>query len=69
MRKPCFRNRLDITVFFNEDAVRAIHHDFADIGIENEVLDRAEKRKNQFEAIHHNSPWASCRKYDLLMLL
>ena len=41
MRKPCFRNRLDITVFFNEDAVRAIHHDFADIGIENEVLDRA----------------------------
>jgi len=62
-------HRLDESRLFNEDVVRAVDHDLADRVIENQVFDRFEKREDGFKSVHHSSPSASWRKYDLLMSL
>ena len=45
-------NWLDESGLLYEDAVRAVDHDLADRGIEDEVLDRLKKRQDGFKSVH-----------------
>jgi len=56
---------LEVATLFDEDAVRSVHHYFADGVVEDEVLDGFQKWENNFESIHQSVPSASCSKYDL----
>ena len=42
--------RLKISAALDEHVLRAVHHDLADVWIEDQVLDRAQKRQDQLEA-------------------
>src|SRR6266446_4994724 len=46
------RNGLNVSGLFNEDPLGAVHHDFADIRVQDEMLDRTKKRENQLESVH-----------------
>src|SRR6266576_6896204 len=51
-------NRLDESGPF-KDAVRTVDHDLADRVIEDQMLDRLEKRQDGFKSVHYSSPSAS----------
>ncbi len=55
------RHGLDQAAALDKNLIGAVHHDFGNRGIHDEVLDGPEKRKNQIEA-HHISPCESCSK-------
>src|SRR5260370_23913527 len=58
------RHVLKEALVFDEHAVGTIHHHLADRIIENEVLDRLEKRQGPLETVRHRAPSASCLKKD-----
>src|SRR5216683_7406695 len=51
--------RLHVPRLFDEDPLRSVDHDFADVRVQNQVLDRTKKRENQLESIHQSCPSAS----------
>jgi hypothetical protein len=60
--EPHLRNRQKVSGLFDENMVGSIDHDFADVGVEDEMLDWSEERQDELEPIHQRRPSASCWK-------
>ena len=55
-------DRFEVSPLLDEHGIRAVHHHFADRRIEDQVLNRFEKREYGFKAMHQSCPFASCSK-------